>query len=646
MSSAVDALLRGIEAGRLSAGDQAAVQVYFKGLDDAAAAVMDTSRPGATGALKVRRLVVDGDLAVPAGNITVGPVAAGVGNIILNTGGLRTRLGTVEKIKLSTLGDVMIGSDLAAPGSTYLSIFSIQQTYNSENFLAGDMLIGDNSANKANIKWDKANGQLIFRKSSTTFAKMTSSGTLTFVNSANALLFEDTGGSVATGGGIDYTGSNALGFTNNKPAGEMQFSVKTTANSTRQMLYREDPAKAERVQLYIPPSTLGCKFTVDSPSATGFEVITDKATSGTIAFMVAQPDAYTGLTAGIETLDVNFILSHNVQHATGAITTQRAFKIDPPTYSFVGASVITTAATLAIAGAPIAGTNATLTNSYALMVDGPVLIDPAALAGGQTMLTLTGAADTAVAAEKIDANLNLARTVTINTSYATQRAVAIQAPTYAGSAATKTITTAVTLDIDNAPQVGANAAITTAYALRVQAGNVALLGGLNVGSATGAATGTVKASLDGTFAGGVNVGTASGSTAGQIRTSADIIVIAADANTGSEVLALSLRHTLTSGNGAAGIGAAMRVDLDDSTTTNVSASYDVVTWVVATHASRTARRIFKVYDATTSRECLRLEASGTAPMVGFYGHAAVAQPAAPVTLADVIAIIRGNGLSA
>lgn len=32
--------------------------------------------------------------------------------------------------------------------------------------------------------------------------------------------------------------------------------------------------------------------------------------------------------------------------------------------------------------------------------------------------------------------------------------------------------------------------------------------------------------------------------------------------------------------------------------------------------------------------------------VGFYGHATVAQPAAPVTLADVIAIIRGNGMSA
>ena len=32
--------------------------------------------------------------------------------------------------------------------------------------------------------------------------------------------------------------------------------------------------------------------------------------------------------------------------------------------------------------------------------------------------------------------------------------------------------------------------------------------------------------------------------------------------------------------------------------------------------------------------------------IGLYGHAIPAQPAAPVTLADVIAIIRGCGLSA
>jgi hypothetical protein len=40
-----------------------------------------------------------------------------------------------------------------------------------------------------------------------------------------------------------------------------------------------------------------------------------------------------------------------------------------PTYSFVGASTITTAATVSISGVPTAGTNATITNAYALLVE-------------------------------------------------------------------------------------------------------------------------------------------------------------------------------------------------------------------------------------------------------------------------------------
>lgn len=80
--------------------------------------------------------------------------------------------------------------------------------------------------------------------------------------------------------------------------------------------------------------------------------------------------AHTGMTASTEVIDVNWNLARTVQWATGAITTQRAFLIQAPTYAFVGASTITTAATLAISGAPTAGTNATITTAYALWVQG------------------------------------------------------------------------------------------------------------------------------------------------------------------------------------------------------------------------------------------------------------------------------------
>lgn len=78
--------------------------------------------------------------------------------------------------------------------------------------------------------------------------------------------------------------------------------------------------------------------------------------------------AHTTLTASVEAIDVNYNLARTVQFATGALTTQRAVVFSAPTYAFVGASTLTTAATLAIANAPIPGTNATITNRVALLV--------------------------------------------------------------------------------------------------------------------------------------------------------------------------------------------------------------------------------------------------------------------------------------
>lgn len=79
--------------------------------------------------------------------------------------------------------------------------------------------------------------------------------------------------------------------------------------------------------------------------------------------------AHTALTLSTEYNDVNLNLNRTVQFATGALTTQRAALIQAPTYSFVGASTITNAATLAITGAPIAGTNATITNPSAVIIN-------------------------------------------------------------------------------------------------------------------------------------------------------------------------------------------------------------------------------------------------------------------------------------
>ncbi len=60
--------------------------------------------------------------------------------------------------------------------------------------------------------------------------------------------------------------------------------------------------------------------------------------------------------------------------ATGSLATHQSIIISPATLNFVGATVVTTASTVVIQGAPIAGTNAVITNAYALSISGNVQI--------------------------------------------------------------------------------------------------------------------------------------------------------------------------------------------------------------------------------------------------------------------------------
>lgn len=82
------------------------------------------------------------------------------------------------------------------------------------------------------------------------------------------------------------------------------------------------------------------------------------------------PAAHTNLTLSTEVSDIIYNLNRTVQWATGTLTTQRAFRIQNPTYAFVGASTITDAATFEISGSPIAGTNATITRTWAARILG------------------------------------------------------------------------------------------------------------------------------------------------------------------------------------------------------------------------------------------------------------------------------------
>lgn len=147
--------------------------------------------------------------------------------------------------------------------------------------------------------------------------------------------------------------------------------------------------------------------TVDTSAAA---IAPAASTSGTptSALVVTSP-ADLAITASTESPSVYFNLGATRTWATGAITSQRAFKVAAPTYAFAGASTITNAATMYIDAAPTAGTNATITNSYALWVDaGATRLDGAVVLG--STLALGGNVIGPMALTKVDGTTKLIET--------------------------------------------------------------------------------------------------------------------------------------------------------------------------------------------------------------------------------------------
>ena len=93
------------------------------------------------------------------------------------------------------------------------------------------------------------------------------------------------------------------------------------------------------------------------------------STSGSPTLYTLTAPAHTGLTVGTEAQDLTFNLARIVQFTGGSpISAQRAFYVSAPTYAFTAANTVSTAATMAISGAPVPGTNATITQSVGLWI--------------------------------------------------------------------------------------------------------------------------------------------------------------------------------------------------------------------------------------------------------------------------------------
>lgn len=108
------------------------------------------------------------------------------------------------------------------------------------------------------------------------------------------------------------------------------------------------------------------------------------------------------------------------------------------------------------------------------------------------------------------------------------------------------------------------------------------------------------------------------------RATGAITLTTLDAATNAITEVAGLHHN-SSGTPAASFGESLAFYLQSSTTPDRAVGRIRYHWTTATDASRTARGTLSAYD-TAERDCIMFEASGTAPMLGFYGTAPIARP--------------------
>lgn len=179
----------------------------------------------------------------------------------------------VTKTTIEADGDFLAGSDITDPSTTSFIVFVNEQAYNTEFMEAGDILIGDNSTGVSNVKFDASEGQLQFRYGQSVQLYMDTDGSfkaasgaieinstgIIFDNSAGALYFKDSGGSISSGTIVWGAGGNNFTVDNRHPGGGHEFSVAVALPNieTMYMSFKENPSIAKNLRLYLDGGTAG-----------------------------------------------------------------------------------------------------------------------------------------------------------------------------------------------------------------------------------------------------------------------------------------------------------------------------------------------------------------------------------------------------
>jgi len=178
------------------------------------------------------------------------------------------------------------------------------------------------------------------------------------------------------------------------------------------------------------------------------------STTGTpVELLEVTGAAHTTLAASTEASDVLFDLSRTVQFSTGALTAQRAFRIEAPTYGFVGSSIVTYTTTLHIDGPPVEGPNAEFVVTSGLGIGMSTTMD----AGASKTVTGIWVAANGVATVTLVGG-------TAHTASPGVAGIVISNITVTDGDAV-TVSNAAALYIENAPTAGGSVTITNRYSI-------------------------------------------------------------------------------------------------------------------------------------------------------------------------------------
>lgn len=343
----------------------------------------------------------------------------------------------------------------------------------------------------------------------------------------------------------------------------------------------------------------GTKHVALSRTAKGNLVVAPLArTSGSPTALTVIGGAHTALAASTECIGANFNFSATKQFATGALTTQREVVIQAPTYAGVGAMTITTAATLAITGAPVAGTNATITTASALTVGVTgaakgVLFTPASAAYTGNMIECRDDASVVMAYLTTDYSAAGRSRGVLRVIDSTFGDYIQLAPNPLGPGATITlVSNSGTAVVDLSSQ-------TFSITNSANSGPIQLI--TKDDSAVSYTLSVVNGKL------GVN----------QASPTAQLHTVISGASVIGQII-----------KGVASQSAVLLQLQGISSTSTTREQVDIDTaWSDSTDATRKAKGLFRVWD-TAARLAITIQSSGSAAMVGLYSATPVVQPSA------------------